>query len=284
MKPLILSALIASGLLLPYAASAGVGDSAPAHVMEGMGMESKASKVPKAPSYTASVDEGPGLEAGRSRSITVRLADSKGPLGPERIDLAHTRRVHLLVIDESLADYQHVHPEPGNEAGSYVASFTPKTEHSYKIWVDVTPTGGAQAFVPVALKGAEACGAQCIDKKEVMRAEREGLVFTLSFEEAPSAGKAVMGKLEITDASGKPIAQLEPVMGAFAHIVGFGEGRDNVVHIHPMGAEPKAPEDRGISPLTFHIEPATSGFVKLWAQIRLDGKELFIPFGFDVKK
>lgn len=281
MKQKFIAALLAASLLTsPAALAAGAKEGA--HEMPGMAMESKKAT---APGYTATADAASPVEAGVPRSLTVRLKDSAGkPLGLERIEIAHTRRVHLLVIDESLSDYQHLHPEPGKEDGSFAASFTAKTGHDYKVWVDVTPVGGAQAFVPVVLKGSEDCKKACVDQTPIARVEQDGLIFTLSFEEPPRAGKAVMGKLEVTDASGKAVTKLEPVMGAYAHIVGFGEAGDSVAHVHPMGEEPKAETDRGTAPLSFHIEPAVSGFIKLWAQVRYDGKDLFVPFGFDAQK
>ena len=91
-----------------------------------------------------------------------------------------------------------------------------------------------------------------------------------------------MGKITVSK-DGKPFTQLEPVMGAYAHIVGFSEDRKTVVHIHPMGEEPMNASDRGGPELSFHIEPGKSGFNKLFAQVRVDGKDVFAPFGIIVQ-
>lgn len=98
----------------------------------------------------------------------------------------------------------------------------------------------------------------------------------------PRAGSAVMGNITVTK-DGKPFNQLEPVMGAFAHVVGFGEDYSSVLHIHPMGKEPTSDTERGGPKLDFHIEPKTAGVVKLFAQVRIDGKDIFAPFGMLVK-
>ena len=34
--------------------------------------------------------------------------------------------------------------------------------------------------------------------------------------------------------------------------------------------------------LDFHIEPTKPGFLKLFAQVRVDGRDIFLPFGVDV--
>ena len=50
-----------------------------------------------------------------------------------------------------------------------------------------------------------------------------------------------------------------------------------------MGAEPSKNSDRGGPELDFHIEPNKSGFWKIWVQVKAKGKDLFIPFGVNVK-
>ena len=56
-----------------------------------------------------------------------------------------------------------------------------------------------------------------------------------------------------------------------------------VTHVHPMGKEPTNAGDRGGPELMFHLEPSKPGFVKLFAQVKVGGKEIFVPFGVMVK-
>jgi hypothetical protein len=91
-----------------------------------------------------------------------------------------------------------------------------------------------------------------------------------------------MGAIRV-DRGGAPVRTLEPVMGAFAHIVAFGEDYQSVLHVHPMGDEPQNDRARGGPELPFHFEPANSGFSKIFAQVRINGRDIFAPFGVDVK-
>ena len=93
-----------------------------------------------------------------------------------------------------------------------------------------------------------------------------------------------MGTITVTDSTGKPVNSLEPVMGTYGHIVGFYDDLRTVVHIHPMGDEPKNETDHGGPELHFHLEPAKGGFVKLFAQVRIGGKDIYAPFGVQVAK
>ncbi|MBX9591216.1 MAG: hypothetical protein K2X43_18160 [Hyphomonadaceae bacterium] len=56
-----------------------------------------------------------------------------------------------------------------------------------------------------------------------------------------------------------------------------------MLHVHPMGVEPTRDTQRGGPRLDFHIAPAKPGFVKLFAQVRIGGRDLFAPFGIVVK-
>ena len=51
----------------------------------------------------------------------------------------------------------------------------------------------------------------------------------------------------------------------------------------PMGKEPESDSERGGPQLEFHIEPESSGFIKLFAQIKINGKDIFAPFGLMVE-
>ncbi|NDC57199.1 MAG: hypothetical protein EBZ69_10435 [Alphaproteobacteria bacterium] len=121
-----------------------------------------------------------------------------------------------------------------------------------------------------------------IDKATSMMATVDGYTFTLALDGEPKAGSPVMGNVTVTK-DGQPFTGLEPVMGAFAHVVGFTEDYNSVLHVHPMGKEPTNDAERGGPKLEFHIEPEKAGFVKLFTQVRIGGKDIFAPFGITVK-
>ena len=52
--------------------------------------------------------------AGSEVDATLVLTTFSGkPIAPEDLQVVQTRRMHLLIVDPSLDDYQHVHPRPG---------------------------------------------------------------------------------------------------------------------------------------------------------------------------
>ena len=245
-----------------------------------------AQRIPEpAPAPVATLEGVAPVKAGMPESLTINLVDAKGlPLGEDRLQTIHTKKLHLLIVDESLTDYQHVHPESAEKPGSYSFSFTPKTGHDYRIWANFAPNDEHESYIKTAdLKGTVPCAAPCVDTTVSNTATQDGYVFRLSFDQKLKAGVPDMGNFMINDSSGKPVATLQPVLGAYAHIVAFDAGGKGVTHVHPMGDEPKSASDRGQSPLMFHIEPEQAGFVKIFAQVNIDGKEMFVPFGQTVE-
>ncbi len=223
------------------------------------------------------------LKANTTTKILVNFKDTKtgAPIGENELLIAHTKKVHLLIIDPTLTDYQHIHPTPTANPGEFSFDFTPKKDGLYKIWADLKPVkSGNQEYVTEVI--GQASGKEEISKSVNNDADVDGYKFKLIFDSTLTAEKASLGNLKVEDKDGKPVTKLEPVLGAFAHIVGFSEDFNTVVHIHPMGVEPASDSARGGPELQFHIEPATTGFVKLFAQVKIDGKDIFVPFGLNV--
>lgn len=224
---------------------------------------------------------------GREKQIFIEMTTNKDgkPVLLDELKEVHTQKIHLLVIDDVLQDYSHLHPKATSKPGIYEFDWNPtKNDGAYQAWVDIVPKNtNAQEYIIVKLpttKKSKSTINRIVSNKCIVN----GLTFQLSFDNSNlQAGKPTMGKIDIADANGNPVTNLEPVMGAYAHIVGFSDDLKSVVHIHPMGEEPFKSSDKGGPVLRFHLEPVKAGFVKLFAQVKVNGKELFAPFGIIVK-
>lgn len=235
------------------------------------------------PTVTATVTPSANLTVGQPVSFTLSLQSKDGtPVTPELLEVAHTQKVHLLIIDPSLSDYHHEHPTPGAIPGTYEFTITPNKAGEYKIFADLLPTGTGKQEYTAATFTVEGTPSPIV-KSESKTATVGGYQFDLKFEEEKfSAGHPHMAYLNVTGPDGKPFTQLEPVMGAYAHVVGFSEDRDEIAHIHPMGEEPKSDADRGGPLLEFHTDFATGGYKQLFVQVQIDGNQVFVPFGVEV--
>ena len=223
--------------------------------------------------------------AGKSVPTVIRLTSADGkPLSLEQLEVAHTEKIHLLVVDQSLTDYHHLHPVAGEKPGEYRFDFAPRFGGTYHIWADLVPKAtGKQEYAKTTVKVEGPLGAP--NNSVNTTAEVDSYRFDLSTENsAPiQAGKATVIKVKVTGPDGREFSKLEPVMGAFAHMVAFPADLSSVTHVHPMGAEPKTAAERGGPDLSFHVEPDKPGHQKLFLQTQIGGKDKFAAFGLNVE-
>ncbi len=214
--------------------------------------------------------------------IQFKLTDTDHqPITLKDLKTVHTQKMHIFIIDDELVDYSHLHANALGNTGSYEIEWSPTKQGHYNLWVDISPLKTEQqeyVFSDVTI-GTVRHHHPVIDRREKYQATVGNYHFTLSFDHSVIAAQPVMGAVTVTDSNGKPIKTLEPIMGAFAHIVGFSEKTKHPLHAHPMGKEPTQSSDRAGPTLQFHFMPDTSDFIKLFVQVKIDGKELIAPFG-----
>jgi hypothetical protein len=221
------------------------------------------------------------------KNVQIQLQNIKDGSAVTLNDLqeVHTQKIHLMIINETLEDYIHLHPEPTSEPGVYQFTWQPNTAGNYKIWADLLPLKSQQQEYISTMLLTAAKKHSPLAKTIAYESKVNNYTFRLSFDQAKlKAGSMVMGEIKVSDAGGNPVKKLQPIMGAFAHIVGFTEDFNHMVHLHPLGAEPSKASDLGGSVLQFHFAPKAPGFIKLFAQVRIAGKEIYVPFGIQVDR
>jgi hypothetical protein len=240
-------------------------------------------------SMNVSVDAGSESQTGREVRGVVRLATASGkPIRPADLLVMHTRKLHLLVIDPTLGDYQHLHPEPAERDGEWRYAFTPTAAGMYRIFADFTPvaTGrGLYAGAELVVSGAEgaARGSKHFPPGGQMTVARDGFVFSLGVTGGVlEAGKVADLVFTIVREGGGEVP-LRPVMDAYAHLVAFDEARSGFAHLHPNEADLSKAPDATEPRLTFKITIPQKGRYVVWAQVNLGGAETFVPFPIEVQ-
>lgn len=216
-------------------------------------------------------------------TITLRTSNGKA-VAPEDLLVTHTRPLHLLIVDPSLTDYQHVHPQPGKEKGDWTFTFTPHTSGTYRVFADFTPAATARglyasADLEVAGGGANA-GVGAAKAKPY--AQPEGYRFALETAQKPAkAGEPLDLRFTISKNDGGSVP-MELVMGAYAHLVAFDGARTGFAHLHPVEPETTAPDTKKPT-LNFKLTIPNAGKYVVWAQVNLGGAETFVPFELAVE-
>ena len=224
------------------------------------------------------------LVAGRAAqgAVVLRTASEK-PIEAQDLLVAHTRKLHLLIVDPSLTDYQHVHPEPGSTRGEWIVRWTPKFGGMYRIFADFTPAATARGLYASAdadVAGTAAAGGA--PKGESAQVALPPYTFAVLPVVAPMrAAQPADLKFTVTRGDGAAVP-MEPVMGAFAHLVAFDEARSGFAHLHPAEVDLEKKPDAMRPELNFKIMIPKPGRYVVWAQVNLGGSERFAPFWFDV--
>ena len=221
-------------------------------------------------------------EPGREARYVLTMKTSTGkPVGPVDLLVSHTRKLHLLIADPTLQDYQHIHPEAGAQPGEWTFAFTPHLAGRYRVFADFTPVATARSLYASAelpVKGDVATNTHILS----WEAEVEGYRFQLRPAVTPIAARRMADlTLTVTRGDGGRVP-MEPVMGAYAHLVAFDAALGGFAHLHPKETDLGKPPDPVRPTLTFRITIPNGGRYVIWAQVKLAGREVFVPFSFEV--
>jgi hypothetical protein len=158
----------------------------------------------------------PGEAApGQAQAVTLELLTTGGtPIAPHELAVTHTKKMHVMLIDPSLLDYHHVHPQADGLNGQYTFEFTPERAGIYQVFAEVVPLRTRRQIIAtgtITVGGGD--GSEMSFKRQT-----ESVVGGLRFDlgEVPErlrTGVDYRFDLEVTATDGSAI-ELEEVMGA----------------------------------------------------------------------
>lgn len=143
--------------------------------------------------------------------------------------VTHEKKLHLIVVRRDLTGFQHVHPTLGAD-GTWSTRLDLTAAGTYRVFADFAPAGLGRTltlgtdvsvggeFRPTALPAPAATA-------------------TVDGYETAVAGAPVAGReSELTftvSRAGRPVADLQPYLGAFGHLVSLRPGDLAFLHTHP---------------------------------------------------
>lgn len=223
------------------------------------------------------------------------------------LSVVHERPMHLLVVSDDLAEFNHLHPEVQPD-GTYKTTFTFKNGGGYKLYADFTPPGAAQVVDrhDLTVEGQERARVQLIADATPVKTVGS-LRVTMKPDKPLRAGQEAMLDFSVADAkSGKSVTDLQPYLGALAHFVIISEDTTDFLHAHPMekGAQmamtsggaggehesmphehaadaPNAAQKQtgaSASEVAAHTTFPRAGLYKVWAQFQRGGRVITVPF------
>ncbi len=219
-------------------------------------------------------------EAGKESLFSLRLTTPSGKLLlPHDLVVTHTERLHVLIVDPSLGDYHHIHPEPVGLTGEWQFSFTPKHGGTYRLFAEMVPVRTPRTVI--ATGEIDVAGAPRAAHLDVVSKQRIG---EYRFELNSTGGDLRVNQengltLRVYREGSDDPVELQAVMGSLAHVVAFDEQLNGFAHLHPKFT---GRERNPVPELAFAFNTNQPGAYRLWTQVKLDGQEIFAPFDLKV--
>lgn len=197
------------------------------------------------------------LPAGTATTFAFRITGRDGA-AVTGFDVAHDKRMHLVVVRRDTAGYQHVHPDMAAD-GTWSAPLALPEAGSYRVFADFAPTGGRPTTlgVDVSVPGPFEPAAH----QPSRTAEVDG--YQVRLDGQLSAGHVAPVRLTVTR-DGRPVTDLEPYLGSYGHLVALREGDLGYLHVHP-GEGPAGPE------IPFAVEVPTAGTYRMFLDFQHAG-------------
>jgi len=198
----------------------------------------------------------PELEQGRRTELRFSIVGRDGR--PVRdFDVAHEKRMHLIVVRRDATGFQHLHPTLGRD-GEWRAASILEQAGTYRLFADFTRDGK-----PITLASdLRVDGDAQLEPLQVPRdvaAAGDGYEVRLHAGN-PAAGREAELAFTVTR-EGRPV-RTEPYLGAGGHLVALREGDLAYLHVHPTD------HGRDRTDVSFAATFPTEGRYRLFLQFK----------------
>jgi hypothetical protein len=207
------------------------------------------------------------LTAGRVATWHFTVTDCEGN-AIRSFERDQTKLLHLIVARSDLTGYQHLHPTLGAD-GAWSVDIDVARPGRYRAIADFTTDGrryvlGTTLVAPGAVSPAALPAA-------ASTASADGYRVALRKPPVIVAGKEAEMTFEVTR-DGAPVADLEPYLGAYGHLVALHAGDLAYSHVHPIG------ESLSTGTISFDTELHKAGPYRLFLQFQTSGRVHTVAF------
>ncbi|SCF44879.1 hypothetical protein GA0074696_6074 [Micromonospora purpureochromogenes] len=180
-------------------------------------------------------------------------------------EVAHDKRMHLIVARRDLSGFRHVHPELGAD-GTWRVDSPLGGPGVWRAFADFTPSGGE----PLTL-GVDVTVPGQLQPRPLPAPAASTTVdgYTVTLTGTPQPGRTSPLTLTVSR-DGKPVTDLEPYLGAYGHLVALRQGDLAYLHVHPEGVPGDGRTLAGPA-VSFAAEVPSAGSYRLYLDFRHGG-------------
>jgi uncharacterized membrane protein len=268
--------------------------------------------------YELKVATSPAGLASETQGVAARLTLAVAADG-KRVPLAivHEQLIHLIIVSEDLAYFDHVHPSPlaGDKSvlEHYYLDYTFPRSGRYLLFADVAPLSDReQVFrVPLVVDAAgvrvqdfpvagrtltlDAAGGKLATVVLAPRTPQDSQAWSqaappgdvqvqyATYPRTIYAGLHTDLVFTLADASSRPITDLVPYLGAMGHCVVISQDTRQYVHVHPAQWRAPASGEQGGPVVAFGALFPSPGRYRVWAQFQQGQRMIYAVFSVEVK-
>jgi hypothetical protein len=171
-------------------------------------------------------------------------------------ELAHERRLHLIVVRRDLTGFQHLHPAMAPD-GTWSTPIRLAAPGSYRAFADFR-TRGRPHVLTAELSAPGRAAPVALPAPAPTARTSTGYDVRLAL----AAGRATF----TVRRDGKPVRDLQPYLGARGHLVAIHAGDLAYLHVHPI-SQPTPGAD-----IRFAVAAPATGSSRLFLQFRHAGR------------
>jgi DMSO/TMAO reductase YedYZ heme-binding membrane subunit len=239
--------------------------------------------------YSVSFDHA-AVSVGQPATLTFRIFDASSGNPVTDLQTLYDKKAHLVIVDQTLTSYQHIHPTLSGNALSIDATFP--TAGRYHLYLNYQPPGAIEQQVGYTLDvgtvDPSQTASQPIDTN--LTKAVDGYRVTISGN-SYKASDLSFGQTKLSfmvaDSNGQPVTTLKPYLAAFGHLVLINEKTYDYIHVHPSTtvvptADASAGPTVDFIPLGLY-GPIQPGTYRIFIQLNPNNQLITTDFTVEVK-
>lgn len=222
-------------------------------------------------------------EADSITQLVISITDQFSRDIVKEFETIHDKLMHLIIVNKDLSYFAHIHPIYENSNNLFTISHKFPESGEYKMWIDFKPKKGSQTLVTFELKvlGNPIHNlVSIVNNRQFLKNVEGPYQISLTVPNEIRIDEDISIKFNIFDASGNPITDLEPLMGAGGHSVIISNNVEDFLHVHPT--EEVQPAWNGGPEVSFKTRFSIGGLYKVWGQFQHKGRVITVDFILEV--
>jgi hypothetical protein len=202
-------------------------------------------------------------------------------LNPDQLLEVYEKKLHAYVFDDSLTEFQHLHPSYDSEEDSWELDFEVGRDGDYQVWVEGLARGVDQSEVVLVsagftVSGGESAWAVSDSLPEALTGGDTDLSVSLVPAAPLVAGNSTQVEVLVSRNDGG-VPQIGTYLGTKFHVTGARLGGGTLVHSHGISWE-----EGGRSRTILEMFFSEAGDYRVWVQFSESDQLRLVPLAVSV--